>query len=65
MPNLLLKNTIEKVTKAFEVNFKGFFVCKINGIKKAPRVEASQRLYFQCGEYRNRTDDLLTASQTL
>jgi len=30
--------------------------------KKAPRVEAPERLYFQCGEYRNRTDDLLTAS---
>ena len=24
-----------------------------------------QSLDFQCGEYRNRTDDLLTASQTL
>ncbi len=33
--------------------------------EKAPRVEAPERLDFQCGEYRNRTDDLLTASQTL
>ncbi len=33
--------------------------------KKAPTVEACKRLDFQCGEYRNRTDDLLTASQII
>ena len=33
--------------------------------KKTPTVEARKRLSLRCGEYRNRTDDLLTASQTL
>ncbi len=28
-------------------------------------MEAPERLNLQCGEYRNRTDDLLTASQNL